>query len=132
MTTTAFRCPRCGLNLSHAPVEVCTPCEADMGWNPPCEACLTEQRGGDAAGMVHVDTCGGGKRASTDLSPRARAELAYLARVEGPRKAEAVLIAHQRLDVGSCLCGWAELGKSHAGHQVAMLSAAGVLREVTA
>ena len=34
--------------------------------------------------------------------------------------AEAVLVAHQR-HRGGCLCGWAELGKSHPGHQVAML-----------
>lgn len=29
-----------------------------------------------------------------------------------------VLIYHQRRDIGSCLCGWAELGKSHAEHVV--------------
>lgn len=60
------------------------------------------------------------------LSPRARSELAALARVRGPLRAEAILIAHQR-HRGGCLCGWAELGKSHAGHQVAMLREAGVL-----
>lgn len=43
--------------------------------------------------------------------------------------AEAVLIAHQRFNSGSCLCGWSELGKSHAGHQTAMLRKAGVLKE---
>lgn len=64
---------------------------------------------------------------STDLSPHARSELDALARVDGPRRAEAILIAHQRRDIGSCLCGWSELGKSHAGHQVQMLSDAGVL-----
>ena len=41
--------------------------------------------------------------------------------------AEAVLVAHQRRDIGSCLCGWAQLGKSHPRHQVAMLREAGVL-----
>jgi hypothetical protein len=40
--------------------------------------------------------------------------------------AEVVLIAHQRRDSG-CLCGWAELGKSHPGHQAAMLREAGLL-----
>jgi len=35
-----------------------------------------------------------------------------------------VLTAHQRQNAGSCLCGWAELGKSHPEHQAAMLSAA--------
>lgn len=64
---------------------------------------------------------------TADLSPRARRELDALAQVRGPRQAEAVLIAHQRRDVGSCLCGWAELGRSHAGHQVAALREAGVL-----
>lgn len=41
--------------------------------------------------------------------------------------AEAILVAHQRRDYGSCLCGWSELGKSHARHQVAMLSEASAL-----
>lgn len=42
--------------------------------------------------------------------------------------AERVLIAHQRLDIRSCLCGWAELGLSHAAHQVDELRRAGLLR----
>lgn len=41
--------------------------------------------------------------------------------------ATAILVAHQRRDIGSCLCGWAELGRSHPGHQVQMLAGAGVL-----
>lgn len=41
--------------------------------------------------------------------------------------AEAVLVAHQRATDRSCLCGWAELGKSHQRHQVAMLAEAGTL-----
>lgn len=41
--------------------------------------------------------------------------------------AEAILVAHQRRDLGSCLCGWSELGKSHPGHQVAMLREAELL-----
>lgn len=41
--------------------------------------------------------------------------------------AEATLVAHQRLDITGCLCGWSELGKSHACHQVQMLTDAGVL-----
>jgi hypothetical protein len=64
---------------------------------------------------------------TADLSPRALRELAFLVQVEGPQRAEAILIAHQRRDVGSCLCGWSELGKSHAGHQVAKLREAGLL-----
>jgi hypothetical protein len=35
-----------------------------------------------------------------------------------------VLIAHQRRDSESCICGWAELGKSHSRHQEAMVRAA--------
>lgn len=42
------------------------------------------------------------------------------------RGAEAILVEHQRMDAGSCLCGWSELGKSHPGHQVAMLREAGL------
>lgn len=42
--------------------------------------------------------------------------------------AAAILVAHQRRDISGCLCGWAELGKSHPAHQVAKLREAGVLR----
>jgi hypothetical protein len=38
---------------------------------------------------------------------------------------EDVLMAHQRQNSSSCLCGWSELGKSHPAHQAAMLAAAG-------
>jgi hypothetical protein len=31
--------------------------------------------------------------------------------------AAAVLVYHQRKDITSCMCGWSELGKSHAAHQ---------------
>lgn len=64
---------------------------------------------------------------TTGLSPHARRELAALARVRGPLRAEAILTAHQGRDAGSCLCGWSELGRSHAGHQAAMLREAGLL-----
>lgn len=43
--------------------------------------------------------------------------------------AQAILAAHQRRDFGSCLCGWSELGKSHPGHQVAMLREAALLND---
>jgi hypothetical protein len=46
--------------------------------------------------------------------------------------AEVILIEHQRRDYRSCLCGWAELGKSFARHQVAMLRQAGLLIDVNA
>jgi len=32
------------------------------------------------------------------------------------------LTAHQRQNSSSCLCGWAELGKSHPAHQAAVLA----------
>lgn len=32
-----------------------------------------------------------------------------------------VLVAHQRLDNRSCLCGWARLGFSHPTHQAALI-----------
>lgn len=44
--------------------------------------------------------------------------------------AEAILVAHQRHTIRSCLCGWGELGRSHARHQVEMLRAAGLLKDV--
>ena len=44
------------------------------------------------------------------------------------RLAVAVLVAHQRYDMGSCLCGWSELGKSHAEHVAQVLEDAGALR----
>lgn len=42
--------------------------------------------------------------------------------------AAAVLVAHQRLNMSECLCGWSELGKSHAEHVAEVLDAAGALR----
>jgi hypothetical protein len=68
-----------------------------------------------------------GRDMANDLSANARRELVALAQVRGPQRAEALLISHQRRDVGSCLCGWSELGKSHAGHQAAVLREAGLL-----
>ena len=41
--------------------------------------------------------------------------------------AEMILVAHQRRDAASCLCGWAKLGASHPRHQVAMLREAMLL-----
>jgi hypothetical protein len=45
------------------------------------------------------------------------------------KAAETILIYHQRLDIKGCLCGWADLGKSHPGHQVAKLREAGLLAQ---
>lgn len=44
--------------------------------------------------------------------------------------AREVLTAHQRRDIRGCICGWSELGKSHPGHQVAMLRKAALLNDV--
>lgn len=41
--------------------------------------------------------------------------------------AAAILIAHQRRDIGSCLCGWDKLGRLHAGHLVEKLREARLL-----
>ena len=43
--------------------------------------------------------------------------------------AAAVLVAHQRRYPGSCLCGWSQLGRSHAEHVAKVLDAAGALRD---
>jgi hypothetical protein len=51
-------------------------------------------------------------------------EAAAMARLE---VVERILVQHQRRDIASCICGWAELGKSHPAHQAAMLRDAGLL-----
>jgi hypothetical protein len=66
------------------------------------------------------------RRAIQACPPHARTELDFLARVEGPQRAEAILTIHQR-HRGGCLCGWHEMGKSHPGHQVAKLREAELL-----
>lgn len=43
--------------------------------------------------------------------------------------ASAVLVAHQRYNASSCLCGWSELGQSWAEHVASVLDAAGALRD---
>ena len=43
----------------------------------------------------------------------------------------AVLVAHQRVNMTACLCGWADLGRSHAVHVARVLDHAGALRRVT-
>jgi hypothetical protein len=41
--------------------------------------------------------------------------------------AQAVLLLHQRQDVGGCMCGWEQWGSSHTEHVVQALRQAGVL-----
>lgn len=36
-------------------------------------------------------------------------------------RAVEILVAHQRMDAGGCLCGWRRLGYSFVEHQVDML-----------
>lgn len=40
--------------------------------------------------------------------------------------AHRVLIMHHRRDIRGCRCGWAELGRSHAGHVIDELERAGL------
>lgn len=63
MTTAAVgqRCPRCGETRPLGSFDVCAPCAAAEGWDPPCDACKTETRDEDVAGMRHVATCGGNR-----------------------------------------------------------------------
>ncbi|GAA0528600.1 hypothetical protein GCM10010172_06490 [Paractinoplanes ferrugineus] len=71
----------------------------------------------------------------TQLTDHADQEIAQLIRIaedvqrDPAERAIALLTAHQRWDVGGCLCGWAKLGKSHAGHLVDVLAQAGLLAE---
>lgn len=46
------------------------------------------------------------------------------------RLAASILVAHQRKDAATCLCGWSELGHSHAEHVAEILDLAGALRRV--
>jgi hypothetical protein len=68
-----------------------------------------------------------------ELTDHAQREIALLTRVAADARldpavrAGALLIAHQRQDVGGCLCGWSVLGKSHAAHQADELARAGLL-----
>jgi hypothetical protein len=66
-------------------------------------------------------------------SENAQREIAHLARhamdtrLDPVERAGSLLIAHQRRDAGSCLCGWDEVGKSHAAHQADELARTGLL-----
>jgi hypothetical protein len=45
------------------------------------------------------------------------------------QRAQLILIEHQRGDNRDCLCGWNELGRCHAAHQVTKLREAGLLKD---
>ena len=42
---------------------------------------------------------------------------------------ESILVAHSRIGIGACLCGWSELGRSFAEHQVQKLVEAGLIKD---
>ena len=42
------------------------------------------------------------------------------------RQAHNVLVVHQRRDIGSCLCGWGDLGQSYVKHVIDELRRAGL------
>jgi hypothetical protein len=66
-----------------------------------------------------------------DLSPHAVKELEFLAQVRGAEQVKAILTIHQPVrhtESLTCLCGWAELGKSFPGHQAEKLREEGVLK----
>lgn len=73
------------------------------------------------------------KTAAEKPAFRAEQEITQLTRIAtdtqlpSDERVKALLTAHQRRDVGSCLCGWAEMGKSHAGHQAELLAQVGLL-----
>lgn len=70
----------------------------------------------ECAELGHTSCYEAGRRAGREDAARLADETA-----------EAILVAHQR-HRGGCLCGWAELGKSFAAHQVAMLRMDGEFR----
>lgn len=67
----------------------------------------------------------------------AQREIAQLTRLAADRqlapaeRATALLTGHQRTVAGGCVCGWAELGKSHPGHQADVLVRANLLANPT-
>lgn len=60
-------CPRCGETRPLGEYNVCVPCAAACGWDPECEACKVEDRGGVAL-IPHVETCDPGARARRALT----------------------------------------------------------------
>lgn len=70
-----------------------------------------------------------------DVSRNAQQEITHLTSFAADTKRDptervaALLIAHQRWDVGGCLCGWNQLGMSHALHQAEVIAEAGLTGE---
>lgn len=56
-----------------------------------------------------------------DRPAAARAALADALDVEEMARP---LVAHQRMSIGACMCGWSELGRSHTVHQAEAVRAA--------
>jgi hypothetical protein len=64
-TPESRKCPRCGEPRPLTRFDVCAPCAALCGWDPPCEACKYEDAGDEGHGLRHVATCDG-NRAQAD------------------------------------------------------------------
>lgn len=66
---------------------------------------------------------------ASGLRSIARADPATVPPVGLAERISATLVAHQRFDAGSCLCGWDKLGASHAEHVTQVLTDSGVIGE---
>lgn len=53
--------PRCGETRPLTRHNVCAPCAALCGWDPPCDACKAEDSGIEPSGLRHVATCDGNR-----------------------------------------------------------------------
>jgi hypothetical protein len=60
-TTGPSKCPRCGEPRPLTRFDVCVPCAALCGWDPPCDACKYEDAGDEGHGLRHVATCDGNR-----------------------------------------------------------------------
>jgi hypothetical protein len=59
---TPAHCPACGQTRTLTRSDVCAPCAAAHGFDPPCRACHTEAAGRSSHGLTHVSTCAPGRR----------------------------------------------------------------------
>ena len=62
-------CPRCGGTDTLTRWDICAPCTAEEGFDPPCAACDAEGKG-ESVTVLHVDTCAGTPKQPT--TPRRR------------------------------------------------------------
>lgn len=66
----------------------------------------------------------GGHNTGTFLDELAASGLAVVEQTDA-----VVFVAHRRLEDGSCLCGWRELGRSHLAHVDEAMRAAAAARQ---